>query len=190
MPAEDSQWSHSDPDTDQSRTRSSNYPHAVHRGIFWARRWRLHPGMIIDGKEEAEASQYGVMNWTWKSGIGCCTSTVHDKLAVSDSRYFPRNRYVLTKKNAAEPALSVYNHRGQRGTGTQTHVTETVTLNQRQNGVISSQGLKSRAPNQWCHRAQMTPLRNNSDNAACQRKTGFSAGVQSPFKAAIINILS
>lgn len=65
--------------------------------------------IIIDGKEEVEASQYGVMNWTCKVALGVRRYTVHDKLAMSGSRYFPYNQYMVTK-TLLRPA-SLYNRR-------------------------------------------------------------------------------
>lgn len=86
--------------------KSSNYSHIIydkHKGNHLNTVPLLK--ILIDGEEAAEASQYAVMNWTRKRHW-VCTSTVHDKYAMSESKYIRYNRYKL-KKNAADAGFSL-----------------------------------------------------------------------------------
>lgn len=147
----------------------------------------------------------GPVKWHW-----VCASTVHDKLALSDSRYFPYNQYILTK-TLLRRAL-VYNHRDKMDTGTNwSHKDlflhnkcrpelESATFSQYQNGVIPlknnlTPGRSSLSdweqPHRWvwsevfCYPFNHTKLWHH-----CVLTTHWSTSLQHwrSFKAAIINI--
>lgn len=129
--------------------------------------------------ESIRRDELDLEKWHWVLHLYCSWQIGRVRLQV-----FPSQSIRTDKKTKAEAELQFIITGDKEGRGR-----KLTSLN----GVISSQRLKKQGAKPMMSPRtveQQRPWGTTSDNAGCQRKTGFSAGVQSPLKAAIINIWS